>query len=469
MKTHWDVIVIGSGPAGIASATAAAEQGLDVLVLDEQSGLGGQIYKNIERQQENIIDILGDDYERGFTLIERFHKSNVTYLPESTVWKLGHKGNVFFSHKGKSTEFKGRRVVIATGAMERPQPFSGWTLPGVMGAGGVDALLKGDGVIPSGPITMVGSGPIMFLVAGHMKKLGVEVTHFFDTTPQDSIFRALPHLPNALKRVGYMMKGVGMLAETVRTTGKYRRNIKKFSAQGKERVESLTVMQGNKKITVPATTVLVHQGIIPRTEFSRQLRIDHRWDSVQRYWYPILNNDGRTSSPAIFMAGDGAYVHGAVASEKKGEITGLTIAEDLGKVSESVNARKAKLIKELGYELNPRPFIDTLYPAPPSMGDIDDEVTVCRCEEVNAGSIRKLVSIGQTTPEMVKALTRTGMGPCQGRMCSCSLSEIIASETHQDITKVGTHNIRPPVRNIGLGELANMTFLPVNPIPEESK
>jgi hypothetical protein len=169
------------------------------------------------------------------------------------------------------------------------------------------------------------------------------------------------------------------------------------------------------------------------------------------------------------MVGDGAYVHGAVASEKKGEIAGLAVAEDLGKVSESVNARKAKLTKELGYELNPRPFIDALYPAPPSMGDIDDEVTVCRCEEVNAGSIRKLVSIGQTTPGMVKALTRTGMGPCQGRMCSCSLSEIIASETHQDITKVGTHNIRPPVRNIGLGELANMTFLPINPNPEESK
>lgn len=462
MKTHWDVIVIGAGPAGLSSASAVAEQGLEVLVLDEQPGPGGQIYKNIERQSVKIINVLGDDYKHGFTVVERFRKCGATYLPTSTVWKLGHEGNVFFSREGNSIELKAKRIIIATGAMERPQPFTGWTLPGVMGAGAVDALLKADGVIPSGPVTMVGSGPIMLLVAGHMKKLGVEVTHFFDTTPQDSILTALPHLPRAMKRLGYLMKGVGLLAGSVLSVGKYRRNIKKFSVHGKDSVEQLAVIKGSKGVTVPTSTVLVHEGVIPRTEFSRQLRLDHSWNPVQRYWYPTVNRDGRTSSSAIFITGDGAFVHGAVASEKKGEIAGLTVAEDLGKVTESIRARKVTLEKELSQELYPRPFIDAMYPAPRNMAAIDDDVTVCRCEEVKASTVRQLISANQTTPEMVKAVSRAGMGPCQGRMCSCSLSEIVASETGQDITSVGTHNIRPPVRNIGLGELANMALLPVN-------
>lgn len=460
MKTDWDVIVVGAGPAGLTSASAAAESGLSVLVLDEQPQPGGQIYKNIESQPKDIIELLGEDYKHGAKIVHRFRNSGATYLPQSIVWKLGHEGNVYFSRDGKSLELRAKRIVIATGAMERPQPFEGWTLPGVMGAGAADALFKGDGVVPSGPVTMVGSGPIMLLVAGHMKKLGVKVDHFFDTTPQSSIINALPHLPKALKRFGYLMKGVGMLADTVISVGKYNRNIKNFRAYGTNRVEKLTVLKGSKEVTVPVNTVLVHEGIIPRTEFSRQLRLDHSWDAVQRYWYPTVDEDGRTSSPAIFMAGDGAFVHGAVASEKKGEISGLSIVEDLGKGSAETRNRKLLLNRELARELQPRPFIDSMYPAPPHMEKVDNDVTVCRCEEVSAGTIRELVSVGQTTPEMVKAVSRVGMGPCQGRMCSCSLSEIIASETGKDITSVGTHNIRPPVRNIGLGELANMTLLP---------
>ena len=463
MKTHWDVIVVGAGPAGLSSASAAAEQGVDVLLLDEQPGPGGQIYKNIEHQNEEVSNLLGDDYRHGLTLTERFRMSGAAYLPRSTVWKLGHDGRLFFSHDGQSRELMAKRIVIATGAMERPQPFKGWTLPGVTGAGAVDALFKGDGLIPSGPVTMVGSGPIMLLVAIHMKKLGVKVNHFFDTTPKNSIFTALPRLPGALKRTGYLLKGTGMLFETIRSVGSYHRNIQKFSVQGKDCAEQLSVVSGLKTTTVKADTILVHEGIIPRTEFSRQLRLPHSWDPTQRCWYPNVDKDGRTSSQNIFMTGDGAFVHGAVASEKKGEITGLAIAEDLGKGSKAITSRKAKLAKELAFELSPRPFIDAMYPAPERMGDVDNSTTVCRCEEVKAGEIRDLIRIGQTTPEMIKALSRVGMGPCQGRMCSCSLSEIVAEETGQDITRVGTHNIRPPVRNIGLGELAGTAMLPVNP------
>lgn len=462
MKTFWDVIVVGAGPAGLACACTAAEQGLEVLVLDEQAGCGGQIYRNIERQSDTIANVLGKDYQQGRSLVARFKKSSATHLPKSKVWNLEPDGRVSFSRHGVSTELQAKRIVIAIGAMERPAPFDGWTLPGVMGAGGVDALLKSDGIIPKDPVTMIGTGPIMLLVAGHLQKLRVEVAEFLDTTPSASFLTAAKHLPQAMKRVGYLLTGAAMLASTWKQVGKYQRNVTSYSASGKERIETLTIVQGGKKSIRPVSTLLVHEGIIPRTEFSRQLRLDHDWDPVQRYWYPRINADGRTSEKAIYIAGDGAFVHGAVAAELKGVITAFALLEDFNKATHETRQRKVQAYKNLSHELLPRPFVDALYQPRKNLHEIDDETIVCRCEEVTAGAIRALIRNGENTPEKVKAITRSGMGPCQGRMCSCVVSEIVAQETGRDIVSLSSLSVRPPVRNIGLGELANMTLLPKN-------
>lgn len=464
MKTRWDVIVVGAGPAGMACAASCAEQGMGVLVLDEQPSPGGQIYRNIERQRDKVLAVLGQEYVRGAGLATRLRVSGAEYIPLSKVWKVEPDGRVCFSRNGSSREVQGKRVVLAIGAMERPVPFSGWTLPGVVGAGGVDAFLKSDGMVPQGPVAIAGSGPIMLLVVGHLNKLGVEVNSFFDTTPSLSVLSVLPHLPAALRRVDYLAKGVAMLMETRKAAGQYTRGVSHYEAVGTDHVTTVVAHKHGKALTVPASTLLVHEGIIPRTEFTRQLRLAHKWDSVQRYWYPDIDEDGRTSSPAIFVAGDSGFVHGGIAAELKGEITALAIAADLGKGGASYEKRQMSLRKQLAHELLPRPFVDAMYSPRQNLSAVDDDVTVCRCEEVTAKTIRALVSSGQTAPEQVKAVSRCGMGPCQGRMCSSSLIEIMASETGGNAQDLPPLNVRPPVRNIGLGELANATLLPDNAV-----
>lgn len=400
MQINWDVIIIGSGPSGMACASCVAESGLQVLVLDEQPAPGGQLYRNIEGQSESSLRILGKDYAAGKELVQRFRESGAEYLPQSVVWKIGRQGRVCFSRNGASYEIEGKRVVIATGAMERPVPFPGWTLPGVSGAGGIDALLKSSGVLPTGPVVLAGSGPLMLLVAHHLHCAGVEVSHLLDTTPRSGFAGALPHLLRALKRTGYLLKGAGMLAGAMRTVGRTVRGVTSYRAGGDSRVRSLTFVRGGRESRVETETVLTHEGIIPRTEFSRQLRLVHDWDSVQRYWYPRVDGYGRTSNPAVYMVGDGAFVHGGTAASLKGELAGVRLAGDLGvffpqQVEDVARPLRAALEKEL----YPRPFVDAMYRPRKELYRVPDETVVCRCEEVTAGAIRAVVAGGQRSTE----------------------------------------------------------------------
>jgi hypothetical protein len=182
MNTHRDIIIIGAGPAGLSAAFTAAGYGLDVLVVDEQPSPGGQIYRNIERASEHTMTILGMDYGQGLALIERFRASQAEYLGNAIVWRIDPSGNICFSRKGQSMEINARHILIATGAMERPVPFAGWTLPGVMSVGAVDANFKSSNLLPRGPVVLAGSGPLLLSTAGHLVSCGVAVTAVLDTT-----------------------------------------------------------------------------------------------------------------------------------------------------------------------------------------------------------------------------------------------------------------------------------------------
>ncbi|MCG8634935.1 MAG: (2Fe-2S)-binding protein, partial [Desulfobacterales bacterium] len=169
---------------------------------------------------------------------------------------------------------------------------------------------------------------------------------------------------------------------------------------------------------------------------------------------------GRTSSKNVYITGDGAFVHGAVPAELKGRLAAIDIASDLQRLSEAETLRrKAPVLRALKRELAPRPFVDSMYQPRESLYAVDDATLVCRCEEVTAEKIRAAVIQGMTTPEMVKSLTRCGMGPCQSRMCSSALAEIIAKETGQMVDQLTPVSIRPPVRNIPIGEFTRMELI----------
>jgi len=455
-----DLVIVGGGPAGLSAAAVGSELGLKTLVLDEQAGPGGQLYRNIERVSQPSRKKLGADYEKGLVLIERFRKSGADYQAGAVVWNVEHDGNVYYSAAGRSTQVRARKVVIAIGATERAVPFPGWTLPGVMGAGAIDANFKSSGSIPDEPVVLSGSGPLLLLVIGHLSSLGVEIRAVLDTTPSTNMVSAFSQLPGALKRVGYLLKGVGMLANIKKTGIKYFRNVSDIQAHGNSCLESVSFTVKGTEKHLETGLLLCHEGVVSRCDFSMLLGLKHIWEPVQRYWYPETDVFGRTQSENMYIAGDGAYVHGGVPAALKGSLAALDIAQKLGRLPPSEKSETIpRLEKQLAWELAPRPFVDALYRPRKNLFAVADDTLVCRCEEVRAGDIRQAIREGCREPNEIKALTRCGMGPCQGRMCGSALTEIVAAELQIEPEVLQPLKIRAPLRNLSLIELSEVQLL----------
>lgn len=459
-KSLQDLIVVGAGPAGLSAAATAAELGLTTLVLDEQPSPGGQLYRNIERVGPGTLEVLGHDYAKGLNLLEKFRKSGAGYQESAIVWNIEHNGTVCYSRKGKSTQIAAKRVIVAIGATERPVAFPGWSLPGVMGAGAIDANFKSSGTIPAGPVVLCGSGPLLLLVIGHLNSLGVEIRAVLDTTPSGNMLSAIPMLPGALRRSDYLLKGIAMLLNIKKSRIRYYRNVTGCKAHGSDQLKRVSFTSGGKEYHLETKMLLVHEGVVPRCDFSQLLGLKHHWDPVQRYWYPQTDRCGATASEKIYVAGDSVFVHGGIPATLKGSLAALDIAEKLNLLTASEKAETVPgLEKELQAELMPRPFIDALYKPRKNLFEISDETLVCRCEEVTAGVIRQTIREGCREPNEIKTLTRCGMGNCQGRMCGTVLAEIVAAELQLEPHVLKPLSVRAPVRNLSLRELSEVDLL----------
>ena len=152
LASSWDLIVVGAGPAGLAAASMAARAGLSTLLLDENPGVGGQIYRGITANPVRNRAILGDDYWAGTALAAEAKASGATIVNGATVWSLDRALGVGVSIAGKARLLQARKVIVATGSLERPFAIPGWTLPGVMTAGAVQTALKAQGLLPTGRI-----------------------------------------------------------------------------------------------------------------------------------------------------------------------------------------------------------------------------------------------------------------------------------------------------------------------------
>ena len=207
MSEQFDAIVVGAGPAGMAAASLLAERGAAVALLDEQPAPGGQIYRGIEAASPGLRALLGAEYAHGAGLAARLRASGAAYRPGSAVWNLTPAREVWVSRGGASSMLRARALILATGAMERPVPVPGWTLPGVMGAGAVQILLKTAALRPDS-LVLAGSGPLLYLLAAQCLAAGSRILGLLDTTARANEWAALRHLPGA---TGWGLLGKGLL------------------------------------------------------------------------------------------------------------------------------------------------------------------------------------------------------------------------------------------------------------------
>ena len=172
MTEKTDLAVIGAGPAGLAATAAAAEAGLHVLLIDDQPAAGGQIYRAIGRANKDRLEILGADYAQGRDLLDALCHPSVRHFAGATVWDVTRDCEIYLTHNGEARSVTARHIVLATGAIERPMPFPGWTLPGVMTVGAGQILLKTAGLVPESGVVLAGSGPLLLLIAWHYLRAG---------------------------------------------------------------------------------------------------------------------------------------------------------------------------------------------------------------------------------------------------------------------------------------------------------
>ena len=458
MKRSYDYAIVGAGPAGLSAAARSASFGLSVVLLDEQRHPGGQIYRAIEQGGAERLAALGPDYRHGQNLVDRFHRSGADYLHSATVWQITPERKIYYLKEGKAGCLQAERLLIATGAIERPVPIPGWTLPGVMGAGAADVLFKSSGLVPSGRVVLAGTGPLLYLVACHLLAAGTRIAGLLDTrSPQDYI-RAARLLPAALPGVGYLIRGLAMHAQILKARVPHFRKISKLRASGQESLTHVTFVTGGRTHALEADRLILHDGVVPNTQMTRLLECAHAWDPVQRYFRPQVDEWGNTSVADIAVAGDTGGVYGAKSAERAGEIAALDTACRLKALSETERDRAAAPVKKrLLRERAVRPFLDSLFtPSRDFYLPADDDTLVCRCEEITAGQIRRVASEGGMGPNQVKAKIRCGMGPCQGRLCGSTVTEIIADVHRVPVPETGYYRVRPPLKPVPLGALANM-------------
>ncbi|MBI0539207.1 FAD-dependent oxidoreductase [Roseomonas sp. KE2513] len=455
---RYDLAIVGAGPAGMAAAVEAASLGVSVLVVDEQLAPGGQVFRSVESAAGDPA-LAGEFLDAGGALARGFRAAlgaggGIEYSPRTTLWHVDlEAGVISVLRDRRSEEIAASRVLLATGAQERPVPIPGWTLPGVMGAGAAQILLKTAGAVPGGPLVLAGQGPLTWLLAVQLLRAGAGPITMLETGGKGALWDAF--------RAGglwtgrrLLTKGVGLVREARRRGLRVVRSVRDLRAEGDGRVQRVRWAGGETACDM----LLLHEGVIPTTHVTRALGLEHRWDEGQLCWRPVLDEWGATSHGLVAVAGDGGGIGGWEAAAATGRIAAIDAAWRLGRLPEDEATRRAAPHRQtLAAALALRPFLDRLYaPAPEVLAPSDDATIVCRCEEINAGQVRHAAKLGATGPNQAKAYLRAGMGPCQGRMCGTTVAALIAQERGISIAEAGALRPRAPFKPLTVGEMAGL-------------
>jgi NADPH-dependent 2,4-dienoyl-CoA reductase/sulfur reductase-like enzyme len=456
-------VVVGGGPAGLAAALTARRSGVQVLLVDENSELGGQYYRQMPATfRPPEPSRLGKEGLEGHRLIEEVRALGVELRLDSVVWGIFDQRVVALATREETERIDAQTLILAPGAYDRPVPFPGWTLPGVITAGGAQNLMKGYGVLPGRRALIVGSGPLLLVMAHYLLRGGAHVAGIYEAAPMRHVWRyahrMLPHLNYVQQGYRYWQEikaaGVRFLAGHV-----IRRAVGSREVTGAvvSRCDDQWRPIGGTELHYDVDTVIVGYGFVSSLELSRLAGCEHRYDPALGSHVPVRNQEMESTVPGVFIVGDGAGVAGSTVALEEGHMAGLAVANRLGRLlgrdySREASRARGRLLHLAGF----RRVMDDLYRFGPDLYTLAEaETTLCRCEEVAVAEAHEAVRDGATHVNEVKAWTRVGMGRCQGRICGPALAYLIARATGKSVTDAGVFTPRPPAKPVPLAALAH--------------
>ena len=455
------IAIIGAGPAGMAAAIEATRRGCRVVVIDEAPRPGGQIY----RQAHPALD--GEDFTepselaRKHSLIEGFRRivDKIDYRPDTGVYAVFPNGEIHVAHGDRTEVMRPDAIVLATGVREQAIPFPGWTVPGVMFAGGAQSMVKSQRALPGKNSVIAGCGPLPLVVAAQLLRAGGRVAALASLRPLSAMLRH----PKSL------WHGREILREGLRYAGTVRRarvpllpGYVPVRAIGTERLEAVVLARVDAEGRVVAGTqreiacdlLAINYGFVANSELAAMAGAEMRRDAVIGGWIPVTDTYGRSSVPGIFVAGDSAGLRGALIAEADGTIVGaaaatLPTAVDGAKLREELADAIARRARHLEFQQAVRLTLKL----PIGLWRLaSDDTIVCRCENVRFGEIRGALESGHRSLNAVKRNVRSGMGWCGGRTCLHAIASLTELATGVALTEMMTP--RPMIRPVPFAAIA---------------
>jgi NADPH-dependent 2,4-dienoyl-CoA reductase/sulfur reductase-like enzyme len=464
MTESIPLAVVGAGPAGLAAAAQAVDLGLPVTLVDTFHRPGGQYYK----QTPPELGEMGAPDKYAQHLLAAVDQKAVRLLIGTSIWGLfpeacpersrRNDGYLLclYGPPGTPRRLHARTVILAPGAFDRPVPFPGWTLPGVMTAGAALNLVKHQHVLPGRRFLLSGTGPLQLVLARHLLDAGAELAGVLDANPFP--WCSWRHAAAAWGQWARLQEGWESLRAMQKANVGIRWGQWVLRAEGNGQVEQAVIgpVGGSPDETVAVDTICLGHGFTPAVQLSRLAGCEHCYHAVQRGYIPLRDEWLQSTLPGLFVAGDGAGIGGKDVARLEGTLAALGAARILGQ--DLTSDRVVVLRRELERQRRFAAVLNDLFPLSAHLIDLlTDDTVLCRCEEITVGEVRRAVAEGATTVSAVRMVTRAGMGRCQGRMCGPSVAELLARELGQPIETVGQATPRPPVVPVPLDGLLDET------------